>query len=347
MGEKIYRYNTKNYIISDGTIKALQEIPLLLSKEANSEAVSLDAWMQCARQQDQQLGIRRPWIPCLPIHLPQRSQTKNVFRLAQAIAQTARINFLPENHNQACWLKTLQYYQQARGLIIAQQLYPGVLASPLENILFDYLPQTSVENLRLQTNIDIACYRLLEKGESIIQDWATSQNISYPFTSPLKLFLEILTEQFQLLWQTGPLDSNVQWLDKHSQRANFSARIHLFSQNPWGETTSSNKSYSQPTSPRNLPYSEAETQYLQFLREIGWSGYWLLALREHIYCDSIAPLSKAYIKALKKAKPLFINELNWRNGQPYQSYSTSQTRPVEAIIDHHGYIHWHWHWHSA
>ncbi len=107
---------------------------------------------------------------------------------------------VPENHNQACWTKTNQYYWQARGLVFAHRLF-GVIPDPLRKggVLERYLPETSLENLRLSSNLDLARYRLLLKGEPYIKTWAAAEGISYPFKSPLELFLQTLKDEFQIL----------------------------------------------------------------------------------------------------------------------------------------------------
>jgi hypothetical protein len=70
MEEQVYKIFKRIYFFSDGSVKALQEIPLLLPDQKSSTDTSkaqIEAWMQKAQIQDEQIGVKRSMIPCLPI----------------------------------------------------------------------------------------------------------------------------------------------------------------------------------------------------------------------------------------------------------------------------------------
>ena len=133
MEEEVYKIPKRIHFFSDGSVKALQEIPLILPEKESSTDTSkaqIEAWMQTAKIKDKDIGIRRSMIPCLPISILDREDSEQCFNLAKAIGETAQLDFLPENHNQACWFLTLKYYRQALGVAIAQKLYPTCLYNP-------------------------------------------------------------------------------------------------------------------------------------------------------------------------------------------------------------------------
>lgn len=326
--------------------KSLQGIPLLLTPDGSFENAATDKalsdWIQQAYQEDKQLGINRDWIPFVPLYIPDTPEGRNFYNLAKAIGEQIQLIVEVENYNQACWLKRMQYYWQARGVLLAYKLF-GVIPNPLEagGILFKHLPTINLEDLQRETELDLTLYRLIQQGESYIKNQAAARGRSYPFNNPTELFLETLCQQFVTHWLLGPLSQEYQWLSKHEQEENFSAGSHLLSQNPWlgGSTQPSKSLFPRP---RRLPYPEAQQQYVQHLEKEGWSGFLLLIFREYDCWGSLAPLWQDYLKARKDAKDLFIDQVLWRNRQPYLRGSTCQIRRIEARIDPQGYIYWVW-----
>ncbi|MEM7760239.1 MAG: hypothetical protein AAF298_19240 [Cyanobacteria bacterium P01_A01_bin.40] len=133
MVEQIYKIPRRNYFFSDGSVKSLQEIPLILEDSKSSTDTSktqIQDWMQKAQAVDKLIRIKRSMIPCLPISIMAHEDSEQCFNLAKAIAETAQINPILDNYNQACWYLTLKYYRQALGIAIAQKLYPRCLYNP-------------------------------------------------------------------------------------------------------------------------------------------------------------------------------------------------------------------------
>ncbi|MBD0344259.1 MAG: hypothetical protein ICV63_05390 [Coleofasciculus sp. Co-bin14] len=328
---------------------ALLELPLILVPEhllhvpeefRQQEAVvisALNRWMTRAKEEDFRLNIERPWIPTAEIYIPNNLKGKRFFKIAKAIGKIPSLNIVPKNQNQAYWLLTMRYFWQARGVLFAHKLL-GVIPNPIEEqgVLFRYLPSTSIKNLELITDIDLACFLLLVRGGRYIREWAAKKKIRYPFKSPMDLFLEIEKQSFLMVWQLGPDDSELDWLSNAQQRDNISARIRLLEKNPWLAPTGKRK-----------PYPKAERAYLKFLRRVGWYGYWLLALRDHFDEEQFEEklLSghwQDYINALRAGKELYVSEFNWRGGQPYKTRATNKVQRVEGFIDSLNYIQWRW-----
>jgi hypothetical protein len=328
---------------------ALLELPLILVPEhllhvpeefRHHSAVvisALNRWMTRAKEEDLRLNIERPWIPTAEIYIPDTLRGKRFFKIAKAIGKIPTLNVVPKNQNQAYWLLTMRYFWQARGVLFAHKLL-GVIPNPIEEqgVLSRYLPSTSLKNLELSTDIDLACFLLLVRGGRYIRNWAATKKIRYPFKSPMALFLKIQRQSFLMSWKVGPDDSELDWLSNAQQRDNISARIRLLKKKPWLESAVMRQ-----------PYSEMEQGYLDFLQKVGWYGYWLLALRDHFDEEQfeekqISGHWQDYINALKAGKELFLDEFHWRGGQPYKTRTTSKVQRVEGFIDLLGYIHWVW-----
>jgi len=329
---------------------ALLELPLILVPEhllhvpeefRQQSAVvisALNRWMTRAKEEDLRLNVERTWIPTAEIYIPHTLRGKRFFKIAKAIGKIpSTLNIVPKNQNQAYWLLTMRYFWQARGVLFAHQLLGGI-PNPVdaEGVLSRYLPSTSLKNLELITNIDLACFLLLVRGGRYIRNWAATKGICYPFNSPMALFLKIQRQSFLMSWEVGPCDSELDWLSNAQQRDNISARIRLLKKKPWLKTAAMRQ-----------PYSEMEQAYLDFLKKVGWYSYWLLALRDHFDEEQfeekqISGHWQDYINALRAGKELFVSEFDWRGGQPYKTKTTSKVQRVEGFIDLLGYVRWAW-----
>jgi len=328
---------------------ALLELPLILVPEhllhipeefcQHSPVViaALNEWMTKAKEEDLRLNIERPWIPKAEIYIPNTPIGKRFFNIAKAIGEIPSVDIIPKNQNQAYWLKTLHYFWQAKGVLFAYKIL-GVIDNPIQEqgVLCRYLPETLLKNLDLDTNIDLACFKLLVRGGRYIRKWAAAQGIPYPFNNPMELFLEIQKQSFLMSWLISPCDSEPDWLSNAQQRDNISARIRLLKKKPWLKTAAMRQ-----------PYSEMEQAYLDFLKKVGWYSYWLLALRDHFDKEQfeekqISGHWQDYIKALRAGKELFVSEFDWRAGQPYKTKTTSKVQRVEGFIDLLGYVRWAW-----
>ena len=133
MVEQIYKIPGRRHFFSDDSVKSLQEIPLILEDpqlSTDTSKTQIQDWMQKAQAVDKLIEIKRSMIPCLPISVMAHEDSEQCFNLAKAIGETAQINPILENYDQACWYLTLKYYRQALGIAIAQKLYPRCLYNP-------------------------------------------------------------------------------------------------------------------------------------------------------------------------------------------------------------------------
>ena len=329
---------------------ALLELPLILVPEyffqmheeffQKSPIViaALNQWMAKAKEDDLRLSIERPWIPTSEIYIPDTPIGRRFFNIANAFGEIIpSLNIIPKNQNQAYWLKTEHYYWQTRGVLLAYKLF-GVIPNPIEEqgVLGRYLSKNLIEDLDLLTNIDVAQLRLLVTGERYIKKWTVEKKIPYPFNNALELFREIQKQNFLVLWQLGPMNSEPHWLSKAQQKDNISARIKLLKKKPW--------------LPGNLLrplYPQMEQDYLEYLENAGWEDKWLLPLRERFDEEQLGEkqLSRRfsdYIKPLKAGKELHVSTFEWRGGQPYKTRATNKVERVEGFIDQLGYILWRW-----
>jgi len=184
------------------------------------------------------------------------------------------------------------------------------------------------------TDFQLLCNSLLRLVQdlSYIKQWAKENQISYPFETPWDLFLQLLREDFLVIWQLGPENQEKEALSKAKQRDNLAIRVRLLKQSPWlMKETGKRKNY-----------TIAEQEYLQYLRRAGWSGYWLLALRSHSFNRQIERNWESYAQALSKSKELTVDILDWSKGHPFDRPRSNSHRSVEGTIDLLGYIHWVW-----
>lgn len=328
--------------------KALQELPLILIPNhwvglAREEILqrppvqqAIKEWLDQAHLDDLRLGIDRRLIPHTPILIPATAKGHQFFKIAKEIADIPlNAPVVPKNLQQGYWFKTLHYFWQAAGVILAEKML-GVLPSILseQDLLSQRLPPTSLKNLNLSTNIDLACFRLLDRGQRPIRQWATQHQIAYPFHNPLELWLEIQQHDFVVAWQLGPGNPESEWLTKQQQREAITTRIDLLKETIW-----------QDAAPSDALKHKRTDQYLDYLHQAGWSGYWILALRgqqSKPFNQHLEPYLEAYIEALQQGKALFVDEFEWRSGQPYRKKTTNNPRQLRAHINLLGHLEWLW-----
>ena len=333
--------------------EALQELPLILIPEdllSSSNEIkqqylfiqeAIQKWLDIAKMDDERLRIERRCIPHIPIYIPNTLKGQQFFKIAKAIGDiplTASV--VPKNQNQAYWLKTLHYFWQARGVVMAQQLLE-LIQDPLEEggILIHQFPDTTINNLKLTKRIDISCFRILVRGQRIIQQWPLRNEISYTFSNPLELFIEILQQDFLVAWHLALYDEDWQWITKKTQRDNIATCAYLLKEAIWQESFLD-----------NAYYSKRKEEYLKYLQGVGWNTYWILAMQSQIttrYNKHLEPYLEEYPSALIQGKELFVDEFNWRGGQPYKKREnngkiTNSPGKVEGTINLLGYILWCW-----
>ena len=309
--------------ILSGLSDATEPLPL-------SVQTAIDTWLDAARREDECLRIERQLIPHTPILIPDTAPGRQFFKLAKGIANIPlHAGVIPKNQHQGYWFKTLHYVWQARGVVLAQRLL-GVIPDPLKTggSLSGRLPEPHLKSLQLMGAIDHACFQLMVQGEPQIKHWASQNDIPYPFESPQELLLEVFKEHFLVMWQLGPQNPEKKPLSKAQQRERLAILARLLRQSPWLENGKRQK------------YQEEQQQYLEYLEQAGWSGYWLLALRLCSDEQQIEPYWNSYVAALSKGKPSAADPIDWLDGHPLHRPKGKVLRPVEATIDFLGCIHW-------
>ncbi|MBH8566777.1 hypothetical protein I8748_32285 [Nostoc sp. CENA67] len=335
--------------------KALQELPLILIPEYLLSLSfdmkqqhpfiqkSTQKWLDDAKKDDERLRIERRWIPHTPVYIPNTNKGKQFFKIAKAIGDIPlNTPVIPKNQNQGYWLKTLHYYWQAIGVTFAHQLL-GLIQDPLEEgILNNRLPQSIIQSLKLTRNIDMTLFQILVRGQRIIKTWARQNKISYPFNQPLEIFLEILKQDFLIRWQIDPCNQDWEWMTKKIQRDNILTRIYLLKEAIWKESSLD-----------NAGYCKSKEEYLDYLKQANtWNNNWVFAMQAQIeknakYNNHLEPYLEAYITAVQEGKELFVDEFDWRSGNPYKKQVNGQqitNRPltIQGDVDPLGYIQWYY-----
>lgn len=240
--------------------------------------------------------------------------------------------------NQICYLKTIQNYWQAKGLLFAYQYFKeqdssfNLIPNPVgdEGVLRDHFPKTAVNNLIADVAIELSFYQLICQGEQDIDRWLKQQHLANPFASNLSLFLEILKEQFYTFWQLGPLNPEAKFLDRAQQRENLRVRLHWLRGRSWDGKR------------QGEDHQAITEKYEHFLQGHGWEGRVLLALQGPGQKRPLNPKWKQYIKAMTTGLEQYIDEFQWRDGFPYKTRRTSQIQRIQATLTERGYIQWTW-----
>ena len=276
-----------------------------------------------ALAEDKAQGIFRDHIPLHLIQLPNTPSASDCHKLAEKIRAVAQFDIVPQNQNQALWMRRLQLYWQVRAIRLANLIFP-VIPDPLRpgTPLSQLLPSKDIENLKLETNADKALYDLLKVGESLIKDWAKAKGIDWTFQDFQELFIHMLKAKFKMHWQEEAFSPIFSRLDKKSEKKHFRQWLKFFSD--------------------QLDDKSLIKKYEEVLMDMRWEGYPLLALRNQKRHKPFNKLWQAYLKAHKAAVRLFDDDLHFRNGQPHQTKQTSQKAPILGKISKDGYIYWDW-----
>lgn len=311
----------------------LKEIPLLLIPPSLLDfpdelkprhpliQAKLQTWLNRARQEDELYRVERRFIPNIPIYLPDNPKGRQFFRIAHAIASIPNeLNAIPKNEYQGYWLRTIRQSWQARGVVLAYKM-TGVIPNPIGKggALFPHLSESTAEEIHLLTEIDLALFKLLVRGQQIIKRWSLRHHGQYPFQQPLDLFLKILSESLQCYWESQPMNSGSIWKTRQDQRAEIKDQLSIFEEMIWVEQ----------------PFGESDRlkhkcqDYVDYLQQAGWSGRWILALRSHPSVPYSPPFDTAiyeWFKAIQRGQDLYIDLINWRGGKPYQKASTNNPK---------------------
>ncbi|MBD0343652.1 MAG: hypothetical protein ICV55_04380 [Coleofasciculus sp. C3-bin4] len=304
-----------------------QIVIAVLDENACFQEVALERTLELGREralaEDKALGIKRDYIPFRLILLPNTPLASDCHKLAEKIRAVARFDIIPENKNQALWMRCVMLYWQVKAIRLANLVFP-VIPDPLRpgGPLSKILPSKDIENLKLETEADKTLYDLLEAGEPLIIDWAKAKGIDWSFQDYQELFIDMLEARFKRHWQEEAFNPVFSRLDKKSDKKHYRQWLRFLSDQFDGEPL--------------------EKEYSKVLMDMGWEGYPLLALRPQKRRKPFNELWKAYLKAHKAAANLIDDNLHFNKGLPYQTKQTSQKAPLQGKVTDDGYIYWVW-----
>ena len=277
--------------------------------------------LERSRQEDELYRVERRFIPHVPIYLPDNPKGRQFVRIAQAIASIPNeLNAIPKNEAQGYWLRTIRQFWQARGVVLAYKL-TGIIPNPIGKggVLYPHLSESIAQEIHLLTEIDLALFKLLVRGQRIIKRWSLRHYKQYPFQQPLDLFLEIFSESLQYYWESRPMNIGSIWETRQDQRAEIKDQIFVLEEMIWVE---------QPFGKSDRLKRKCQ-DYIDYLQQAGWSGRWILALRSHPsvpYHPHFDTAIYEWVKAIQHGQDLFVDLINWRGGQPYQKVSTNNPK---------------------
>ena len=325
----------------------LREVPLLLlpqqlfalsraQRQRCPETISaLKAWLLEARADDQRLRIRRPWIPFVEAYFPDSEAGRKTYQMAKEIGNVPRqCGINPNNQNQRFWLKTLHYLWQAKGVLLAQQLSQlptEILQANIDNLNL-YLPGQSMQNAAHIAEADLAFYQAINQNFDYLKTTSLNAAQQKAYSNPWNLFIAIQVESFQTGWKIGPAGSEINGVSQDQQREYLHTKSYLIENRPWLEGKKVNKGL-------RLPYHEDNNAFINYLKRDGLRGQIILALRSKPHSAEL----EDYAKSMRKHKDAYLDDFQWRNGQPYKYKVTSSPKPAVAETDAYGYILWCWH----
>lgn len=325
---------------------ALQEIPLLLVPQRQlllpkeqlqtcSEVISaLKAWQQLAQQDDVRLLIRRLWIPFVEAYFPDTEAGRETDQIAKEIGAIPRqCCIIPTNQNQRFWLKTIHYLWQAKGLLFAQMLskLPNNLLQENIDRLRQHLSEQSFNNAIHIAETDLALYQTIVENFEYLKTNSFDRRQQQTFSTPWLLFKVIQEEICRTGWKIGPASSEINGISQDQQKEYLHTKSYLIENRSWLEGKQVEKRLRRP-------YREDEAPFIAYLEQDGLYGQIILALRRKPYGAEL----EDYAKSIRKHKDAYLDDLQWRNGQPYKYKVTSSPQPVDADVDCCGYIRWYW-----
>jgi hypothetical protein len=327
--------------------QVLQEVPLLrcperrlaLSRTDRQSCpdiiAALQQWLEAARKDDFRLLIRRPWIPFVEVYFPDTETGRKTYKIAQEIGALPRqCGIVPTNQNQRFWLKTRHYLWQAKGVIFAQALcdLPAPMQQDNLDALHHSINRQSMDNATHIAASDLALYRAIERNFDYLRERSLTKAQQEGFPTPWRLFVVLQKEAFKTGWQLGPNSTEINGPSQDQQREYLHTKSGLIENKPWLEGQQVRKK-------RRNPYRVDEAAFLDFSKHRGGLyGQVMLALRNR---SSIPGLAE-YAEALRQHKDAYVDDFQWRGGNPYKYKVTSSLQPVDATVENFGHLQWCW-----
>ncbi|MEM8643120.1 MAG: hypothetical protein AAGG51_30535 [Cyanobacteria bacterium P01_G01_bin.54] len=284
---------------------------------------------------DQKLRISRSHIPVVCLAVPPHPKQETFYYWQHQLTKpTHTLSIIPETANQRIYLRALQQTQSILATQVANHICPtlpnhwfALYCAPIPISHLSSLEKWKT-SLFCKSDVLTSVYDLLQIGFPIIQSWAERHTLTMPYDTPERLFYELLENNTYTDLTDGVLRwGNVRKPSKHQQRqADRQFRAFL----------------------RYSSKDKAEEQAIHdALWQLGWSGYWLLALREWLgsAASDQNPERKHQLKAamhryrhaLVAVNRLYLEAIFWQDQHPQRTHQTSD-RSVDFRLDPFGFI---------
>lgn len=291
------------------------------------EAIALER--QRIAAQEKALDIQRDSAPIPFIPLPGRPESYDFQRLAKAIRRVAAFkSFVPETREQAMWMRNVQLYWEAKGIVVANEIY-NVIPDPTQphEPVWRMLPPQSLKNLKIEVPAEVSWYQLLQAGEAEIRAWATAEGIHYPFNTVEDLFIDTLQSDFDASLAEEAFSPVPTASKRKEVRDHYRSWLKFLGDHFNGEPE--------------------EEEYKAVLRTMGWKGHALLALRDKKRDKLLRERWQTYLSKQRPLIKLLDTQLEWKDGIPYQSTKTKGKRtknrkPIQGFVTEDNHFDWRW-----
>ncbi len=274
-----------------------------------AQQVAVDCWYTQAKEYDAQLNINRRWIPYKCVFLPDTEAGRKFQDLAQSIGQVPmQAGIKPKNQNQGYWLKTLHHIYQAKGLLIANNIFSLLSGdNHPRKLLQDSVGHRETRKFEQLAAADAALYRLIQAVAPSLELASSSANDE---RLVIQLLVDIQQQTFIDDWNAGPANSRSTWIPLKAQ-TDWQVKLTHFLKKLIDKA-------------KLLP---REKEYLEELARTG--TYWDI-LNAAISSDQadIEESYEHYVKAFVAGKPACIHDISWHRGQPHKLERDYERAPL-------------------
>lgn len=366
--EQILKYANNNYRLP--TWQALPIILLpdfLLNRPRNLRPRHPIAQKQIqdqyekAKRDPTERRINRDWMPYFELYILDTPNGQRFRQIANAIGQIPlHADVVPRTQDQVYWLKTLHYFYQARGILLAQRLYPLEIDNLYDNnlhLLQHNLPDGAFERVEHFANVNHKEIQLIAAIFDPLRNRLPNLAEKHSFDDHFRFFVKMQTERFKEDWEyTVNNRDRLQPRTAHEERDEIDTIQPLLEQSPWVEERQSSLPKSSESFPRvqRLPYKTQEQKQTNYFKEQGLYGQMILTVQD-LHLKGMDSEWSAYMEAINQAKLVYRESIFWLNGKPKykcqpsvhqreseidQPDQRSTWKPVRGVISPQGYLTW-------
>lgn len=279
-----------------------------------------------------QLGTNTREIEARYIIIPDEKQSQIAIKTLESIVNTATktlTQLVTDTKPERAWLKgTLEAWED-RGLMIISKVLKaipdptktgGYIYEKVYSQQYVADPKKYIDYICKVSELDISFYELIRNGEEVIRTYIQSQS-KESFRDPLDLFLKVIQETIF----HHSLDGS-SWDVAYVKQTTSKALNNTEKKDKLGfsKRQRTNRQSWRKFLKGRYDGSPEEQQYVNTLKEIGWGGLVILAIKDSANPNNpithqekkISKLWKRYIQALQDADSLYSNPIRWVNGQP-------------------------------